>query len=151
MEESCLKFLEEKNPGLLNTAWRTFVLVKKLALKTSFSHGTSNCTPKINASIWQGEFPADNTAEDGYKGTAPVTAFPPNVACRTQWEMPRTGCLSGGLCIIPQINFTTLRGCPKHRQNEESKKIIRSYKTMQGYSTKLWIYEKQTAKNFRHH
>ncbi|XP_064523198.1 formylglycine-generating enzyme isoform X1 [Pseudopipra pipra] len=28
--------------------------------------------------IWQGEFPTNNTAEDGYKGTAPVTAFPPN-------------------------------------------------------------------------
>ncbi|KAJ7419963.1 Sulfatase-modifying factor 1 [Pitangus sulphuratus] len=30
------------------------------------------------ANIWQGEFPTNNTAEDGYKGTAPVTAFPPN-------------------------------------------------------------------------
>ncbi|XP_025930601.1 formylglycine-generating enzyme isoform X4 [Apteryx rowi] len=28
--------------------------------------------------IWQGVFPTSNTAEDGYKGTAPVTAFPPN-------------------------------------------------------------------------
>nr|XP_009687331.1 PREDICTED: sulfatase-modifying factor 1 [Struthio camelus australis] len=28
--------------------------------------------------IWQGVFPTNNTAEDGYKGTAPVTAFPPN-------------------------------------------------------------------------
>ncbi|XP_075618618.1 formylglycine-generating enzyme isoform X2 [Balearica regulorum gibbericeps] len=30
------------------------------------------------ANIWQGVFPTNNTAEDGYKGTAPVTAFPPN-------------------------------------------------------------------------
>ncbi|XP_031461388.1 formylglycine-generating enzyme isoform X1 [Phasianus colchicus] len=30
------------------------------------------------ANIWQGVFPSNNTAEDGYKGTAPVTAFPPN-------------------------------------------------------------------------
>ncbi|NXF11516.1 SUMF1 enzyme, partial [Smithornis capensis] len=30
------------------------------------------------ANVWQGEFPTNNTAEDGYKGTAPVTAFPPN-------------------------------------------------------------------------
>uniref|UniRef100_A0A8B9J2Y8 Sulfatase modifying factor 1 n=1 Tax=Amazona collaria TaxID=241587 RepID=A0A8B9J2Y8_9PSIT len=30
------------------------------------------------ANIWQGTFPTNNTAEDGYKGTAPVTAFPPN-------------------------------------------------------------------------
>ncbi|HPK01109.1 MAG TPA: formylglycine-generating enzyme family protein [Candidatus Sumerlaeota bacterium] len=28
--------------------------------------------------IWQGEFPRINTAEDGYVGTAPVTAYPPN-------------------------------------------------------------------------
>ncbi len=28
--------------------------------------------------VWQGEFPARNTAEDGFAGTAPVDAFPPN-------------------------------------------------------------------------
>lgn len=28
--------------------------------------------------IWQGRFPTHNTAEDGYVGTAPVDAFPPN-------------------------------------------------------------------------
>nr|XP_054751108.1 formylglycine-generating enzyme-like [Lytechinus pictus] len=28
--------------------------------------------------IWQGEFPTTNTAEDGYAGTCPVTAFEPN-------------------------------------------------------------------------
>jgi formylglycine-generating enzyme len=28
--------------------------------------------------IWQGEFPARDLAEDGYAGTSPVTAFPPN-------------------------------------------------------------------------
>jgi sulfatase modifying factor 1 len=28
--------------------------------------------------IWQGTFPATNAAEDGYLGTAPVKAFPPN-------------------------------------------------------------------------
>lgn len=30
------------------------------------------------ANIWQGSFPADNTAEDGYDATAPVRAFAPN-------------------------------------------------------------------------
>uniref|UniRef100_A0A8D2E3L0 Sulfatase modifying factor 1 n=1 Tax=Sciurus vulgaris TaxID=55149 RepID=A0A8D2E3L0_SCIVU len=30
------------------------------------------------ANIWQGEFPVTNTAEDGFRGTAPVDAFPPN-------------------------------------------------------------------------
>ncbi len=28
--------------------------------------------------VWQGEFPTHNTVEDGYLGTAPVDAFPPN-------------------------------------------------------------------------
>lgn len=28
--------------------------------------------------IWQGTFPTRNTSEDGYAGTAPVAAFPPN-------------------------------------------------------------------------
>jgi formylglycine-generating enzyme required for sulfatase activity len=28
--------------------------------------------------IWQGEFPAKNTVEDGFLGTAPVDAFQPN-------------------------------------------------------------------------
>jgi formylglycine-generating enzyme required for sulfatase activity len=28
--------------------------------------------------IWQGSFPDHNTAEDGYRGTAPVQSFPPN-------------------------------------------------------------------------
>lgn len=28
--------------------------------------------------IWHGRFPSHNTAEDGYRGTAPVDAFPPN-------------------------------------------------------------------------
>ncbi|XP_008852788.1 formylglycine-generating enzyme isoform X2 [Nannospalax galili] len=30
------------------------------------------------ANIWQGEFPVSNTGEDGFQGTAPVDAFPPN-------------------------------------------------------------------------
>ncbi|WP_430542561.1 formylglycine-generating enzyme family protein [Streptomyces iconiensis] len=31
-----------------------------------------------HCNIWQGTFPTRNTAEDGYAGTAPVHAFPPN-------------------------------------------------------------------------
>ena len=30
------------------------------------------------ANTWQGEFPLQNTGEDGYDGTSPVGAFPPN-------------------------------------------------------------------------
>jgi len=32
---------------------------------------------KHRANTWQGEFPTSNTAEDGFEGTCPVTAFPP--------------------------------------------------------------------------
>ncbi|XP_051687875.1 formylglycine-generating enzyme isoform X1 [Oryctolagus cuniculus] len=30
------------------------------------------------ANLWQGDFPVTNTGEDGFRGTAPVDAFPPN-------------------------------------------------------------------------
>ncbi|XP_053209774.1 formylglycine-generating enzyme-like [Panonychus citri] len=30
------------------------------------------------ANIWQGEFPTNDSGEDGYKGTAPIDSFPPN-------------------------------------------------------------------------
>jgi formylglycine-generating enzyme len=30
------------------------------------------------ANTWQGQFPATDRGEDGYTGTSPVTAFPPN-------------------------------------------------------------------------
>lgn len=33
---------------------------------------------KHRCNIWQGTFPAANTCEDGYLGTAPVRTFPPN-------------------------------------------------------------------------
>jgi formylglycine-generating enzyme required for sulfatase activity len=43
------------------------------------------------ANTWQGEFPWRNTGEDGYAGTAPVDAFPPNgfglhEMCGNVWE-----------------------------------------------------------------
>ena len=33
---------------------------------------------KAVANIWQGRFPERDRAEDGYAGTSPVSAFPPN-------------------------------------------------------------------------
>lgn len=33
---------------------------------------------KFRMNIWQGNFPEENTGEDGFAGTAPVTAFPKN-------------------------------------------------------------------------
>jgi len=45
--------------------------------------------------IWQGKFPERNTGEDGYVGTAPVDAYPPNnygvgSAIGNVWEWTRT-------------------------------------------------------------
>lgn len=37
---------------------------------------TNICPNRTN--IWQGKFPEENTAEDGYPFTAPVDSFPPN-------------------------------------------------------------------------
>jgi formylglycine-generating enzyme required for sulfatase activity len=33
---------------------------------------------KCMANFWQGQFPVENTKEDGFEGTAPVGSFPPN-------------------------------------------------------------------------
>lgn len=33
---------------------------------------------RIMANTWQGQFPWENTAEDGYEGTSPIGIFPPN-------------------------------------------------------------------------
>lgn len=33
---------------------------------------------KYKANIWTGKFPSQDTGEDGYAGTAPVTAYEPN-------------------------------------------------------------------------
>lgn len=40
----------------------------------------NNLHPNGNhyANIWQGNFPSNDSGDDGYAGTAPVTAFPPN-------------------------------------------------------------------------
>lgn len=32
----------------------------------------------FRANTWQGDFPSNNTKEDGYEATSPVTEFPPN-------------------------------------------------------------------------
>jgi formylglycine-generating enzyme required for sulfatase activity len=48
-------------------------------LRARFPWG-NELTPrgKHRCNIWQGEFPTVNTGEDGYVGTAPVTAYAPN-------------------------------------------------------------------------
>jgi len=46
--------------------------------------------------VWQGSFPDEDLAEDGYRGTAPVDAFAPNWyglynVTGNVWEWVRTG------------------------------------------------------------
>eukprot|EP00042_Codosiga_hollandica_P038809 m.318903 g.318903 ORF g.318903 m.318903 type:complete len:367 (+) comp55488_c0_seq34:25-1125(+) len=44
-----------------------------------YGHGNLlNPQGKHLMNVWQGEFPLNNTAEDGFVGTNPVDAFPPN-------------------------------------------------------------------------
>src|ERR671931_1127440 len=68
--------------------------------------------------IWQGSFPERNDAEDGFAGTAPVDAFPPNDyglyntsgnvwEWTTDWYTPRTmSAIRGGsyLCHASYCN-----------------------------------------------
>ncbi|CAM9707208.1 unnamed protein product, partial [Discosporangium mesarthrocarpum] len=45
----------------------------------SNKHGVDSTGAKTwTSNTWQGQFPSQNTLEDGYAGLAPVTAFPPN-------------------------------------------------------------------------
>ncbi len=65
------------------------------------------------ANIWQGEFPHQNLARDGYRRTSPVTAFPPNGygvhdmignvwEWTSDWYAPRHTADVSKACCIPQ-------------------------------------------------
>ena len=64
------------------------------------------------ANTWQGEFPQQNKASDGYQRTSPVTAFPPNAygvydmignvwEWTTDWFSPRHTADAPKACCIP--------------------------------------------------
>jgi sulfatase modifying factor 1 len=68
---------------------------------------------KHRANTWQGEFPRQNLAEDGYQRTSPVNAFPPNGyglsdmignvwEWTTDWYSPKHTADASKACCIPE-------------------------------------------------
>src|SRR5215467_3490557 len=68
---------------------------------------------KHMANTWQGAFPGENTGEDGYVRTSPVTAFPPNGhgvydmignvwEWTADWFSPRHTADASKACCIPE-------------------------------------------------
>jgi formylglycine-generating enzyme required for sulfatase activity len=57
--------------------------------------------------IWQGQFPNNNTGEDGYIGVAPARSFPPNDF--GLYNMSGNGALTG---LAPPSNQRTARKNP---------------------------------------
>jgi formylglycine-generating enzyme len=68
---------------------------------------------KAMANFWQGEFPWQNLRQDGYEGTSPVDAFPPNAyglhdtvgnvwEWTTDWYHPRHPDEKQKACCIPR-------------------------------------------------
>ena len=78
---------------------------------------------KPMANTWQGEFPYENTLQDGYEGTSPVGKFPPNGyglydmtgnvwEWTTDWYVPRSDvavspCCAGDPCVARECRPRT--------------------------------------------
>ena len=62
------------------------------------------------ANTWQGEFPWQNLPQDGYEGTSPVGAFPPNGYGLVRHDRQRLG-VDDRLVRRPGIQPTKLKAC----------------------------------------
>ena len=84
------------------------------------------------ANTWQGRFPYENLAEDGYEGTSPVDAFPPNGfgvhdmignvwEWTTDWYRPGHSALKRVTCCVPH----NPRGPREHESYDAAAPAIR--------------------------
>ena len=80
---------------------------------------------KLMANFWQGEFPWQNLKQDGFEGTSPVGAFPPNGyglldmtgnvwEWTADWYTPRHPDEQVKACCIPR----NPRGGPEHESHD---------------------------------
>jgi formylglycine-generating enzyme required for sulfatase activity len=94
------------------------------------------------ANTWQGEFPRQNLLQDGYRGTSPVTAFPPNGyglldmignvwEWTSDWYAPGHAADAPKACCIPE----NPRGAPREASYDPCQPAIRiPRKTIKGGS-----------------
>jgi sulfatase modifying factor 1 len=91
------------------------------------------------ANTWQGEFPIENTRQDGYEGTAPVGSFPPNGyglldMIGNVWEWTIDWYQSHGEIADACCTVNSPRGGERHRSVDPNDPVRVPRKVMKGGS-----------------